>query len=117
MKKESKESEKVYQEKLKQDLVKKKETVKGLKEPLEILSEAISNPPYRCRDEEIVKEYATFVNQTFREHAKSYKTWKNIVKELDRDECISLTSYTLYFLRMCGTCKKFMSFNMCLIFN
>jgi hypothetical protein len=57
-----KSEEKAYQEKLKADLVTKQKTVSGLKDTLAILTEVVSNPPYRCRDKEIVKEYATFVN-------------------------------------------------------
>ena len=54
MKKELKGEEKAYYEKLKENLDSKKKAIKSLKEPLEILTEAISNPPYRCRDKEIV---------------------------------------------------------------
>ena len=73
-----------------------------MKEPIDILTEAISDPPYRCRDEEIVKAYADFVSRTFKENARSYKIWKSIIKDLDREVCMALTNYTLYFMRYCG---------------
>ena len=108
MKKEEKESKskmKEYLEDLKKNLIAKQKKCDELKEPIAILTEAISDPPYRCKDEKIVKSYADFVNKTFRSSARSYKIWKSIIGQLDRDVCIALTNYTIYFLRECGNFK------------
>ena len=94
--------EKEYLDGLKTALDEKKKNCAEIKDKTQVLIEVIKDPPYRCRDEEIVESYCTFVNESCHQYASSVKIWKEVIQEMDRETCVALTNYCIWFLKKCG---------------
>ena len=60
-------------------------------EDIKLIKEVLLNPPYKTKDEQIIKDYAQYVNETFGSVIKRTKDWKNIIPELDYISCMILT--------------------------